>query len=236
MTTGAGGLHMAPEWANRLRAAGLDSFDALYGTERGEEAHRHDRSWTQRVELAGGEVLYLKCDVFTTFKQIVTDLLHLRRPQPLSEKERQGIERVSALGVATARPVAWGQRRRLGLPHRGVLAMTELSGGRVDDYLDARPPAEQRRAVLAAVGRTLRTLYGAGLSWPDLRVKHVYVDPPGKVGLLDLERLEPRSDAPRRMPRQVRRFCRELREHGADDGDTDALLDGFGRPDGLREL
>jgi tRNA A-37 threonylcarbamoyl transferase component Bud32 len=230
MVVGGEGLHVVRHWADRLHEAGLDSFDGLYHASRGRVASRHDRGWIRRVTLPGGEVVFVKCDAFSTVKQIAMDLLRGRRPEPLSEKYRQGIARVRALGIAAPQAIAWGQRRRLGLPWRGVLMMTRLPGRALKEYLAANPEPEARRSVLASVGRALRALYGARLSWPDLRAKHVYVDEGERIGLMDLDRLEPCRNVRRRMPAQLRRFCRELREFGADEGELAAMMEALEHP------
>lgn len=225
-------LQIKPEWRPRLAKAGLDSFDALLHFEGGECVSHHTRGQTIRLLLPGGQTLYLRRIVRTLAKQIAADWLRFRRSQPLTVKEHRALLRVAAMGVDCAEPVAWGQRRRWAMAWQGVLVTTPLEGRPLDDYLTAEAEAARRRAALAAVGAALRTLYEAGLSWPDLVPKHVYVTDIARVGLLDLERLTPRRNAlVRCMPGQVRRFCGLLRGGGADLADLDVLLDALGYED-----
>ncbi len=233
MSAGAGELHVEPGWADGLGAAGVDSFDALFATRLGRAVSTHDRGWVRRLVLPDGRELYLKVAAHTQLKLILGDLLHGRRAEPLTEKERRALLRTAELGIAAPRPIAWGQRRRLGLPWRGVLAMTPLAGGPLDAYLAGGPPADERRAVFQAVGRTLRRVYAAGLAWPDLRAKHVYVADGPAIGLLDLERL---GRGGRRLVRQVRGFCRELQQAGASEQERQAFLGALDRRDILRAL
>ena len=234
MTGACERLHVEGDWADALRQAGLDSFDALYEAPFAGRAYVHDRARTGRLALPDGRTLFLKCAAFTSLKQIAADVLRLRRPEPTSQRERRGLLRVAEAGISAPRPVAWGQRRRCGLPWRGVLAMTLLGGVALDEHL-ASAEVDARAEALEAVGRTLKKLYQAGLSWPDLRVKHIFVDAGPSVGLLDLERLEPRRGAAgRRTTRQVARFCAELRQAGADEGGLAAMLQAMGRPDLVR--
>ena len=234
MTSTCDGLHIEGDWIDVLRQGGLDSFDAMYEASFAAPGSMHDRSRTGPLTLPGGRTLYLKCTVFTSLKQIATDMLWLRRSEPLSERERFALQRVARIGITAPRPVAWGQRRRCGLPWRGVLAMTVLPGVVLNEYLVSADGAEQTAALLA-VGRTLRMLYEAGLSWPDLRVKHVYIDDGPSVGLLDLERLATCRNAwGRQTARQIECFCRELGDAGADEADVVAMLGAIGRPDMLR--
>jgi len=234
MTGSREGLHIEADWVDALRQAGLDSFDALYEAPFAGRGHIHDRARTGRLALPDGRTLFLKCTTFTSLKQIAADALRLRRPEPGSERERRAQLRLSEAGIATPRPVAWGQRRRCGLPWRGVLAMTLLPGVALFRHLPSAGRAE-RAAALEATGRTLRRLYEAGLNWPDLRVKHVFIDDGPSVGLLDLERLDAcRNARGRRATRHLDRFCAELRDAGADEGEVAAMLEAMGRPDVLR--
>lgn len=234
MTSACGGLHVESDWIDALRQGGLDSFDALYEARFAAPGSMHDRGRTGPLTLPGGRTLYLKCSAVTPLKQIAADMLRLRRCEPLSERERFALQCVGRIGITAPRPVAWGRRRRCGLPWRGVLAMTVVSGVVLNEYLASADGAE-RTAAMLAVGRTLRTLYESGLSWPDLRVKHVYVDDGLSVGLLDLERLDTCRNAwGRRTARQVECFCAELRDAGAEEGDLAAMLGALGGPDVLR--
>jgi len=234
MTASHGGLHIESDWADALRQAGLDRFEALYNAPLTGPQSVRDHSRTGRLVLEDGRALYVKCAARTSVKRIATDMLCLRRPEPISERERRGLLQAAEAGITVPRPVAWGQRRRAGLPWRGVLAMTLLPGAALDQYLASAANAD-RASALAATGKALRKLHEAGLNWPDLRVKHVYVDAGASVGLLDLERLKVcRGRAGRRMRRHVSRFCAELRDAGARQDELDVMLAAMGRPDALR--
>ena len=112
------------------------------------------------------------------------------------------------------------------LPHQAVLLTAPLPGVPLGEYLAGCEACESRRAVMAAAGDVLARLYSAGLSWPDLRAKHVFVADDGTIGLLDLERLRAcrRAAPPPAAAGQVRRFCRELKDAGASDEDLASLL------------
>lgn len=221
-------LQIVEEWRGPLARAGLDRLDALLGSGDWECVSYHTRGQTYRLVLPAGDVVFLKRDALTMAKHIIGDLLRLRRPQPQTFKERLAIQRVAALGIATPQVIAWGQRRRRGLPWRAAMLTTCLPGVPLNEYLAARAPGRNRRTVLEAVGCALAKLYRAGLSWPDLVPRHIHVGRDARVGMLDLERLRPRRNAMRRcMPRQVGRFCRMLRDDGVAEEDLAALFDGF---------
>jgi len=194
-------MQIKPQWREPLAEAGLDSFDALMTFEAGRCFSWHKRGQAYRVELPGGRAVFLKRDARTKLKDIFGDCVRLQRPQPRTFKERWAAERLAELGIATPQIIAWGQKRRAGLPWQAVIVSTCLPGRPLDEYLASGIDPAGRRATLAAVGSVIAKLYEAGLSWPDLLPKHVFISPQREVGLIDLERMHPcRSALVRRMP------------------------------------
>jgi hypothetical protein len=231
-TNQAGQLEILEAWRGPLAEAGLDRLDVLLGAPAGwagrirESAcvSNHTRGQTYRVTLKGGGVLFVKRDSFTHFKQIAGDLLAFRRPQPLSGRERLAMAAMAALGVKTAAVIAHGQRRRWGLPCRGVLVTDPLPGVPLDEILQSGPSPARRREAMAAAGELAGTIYAAGYSMPDFVPKHVFLAEQGPAGILDVERVKRcRWGLARRMARQVDRFCDEARRAGADEDDILAL-------------
>jgi len=221
-------FHVEERWRPLLERAGLAGLEALLGFEDGRIVGWHKRSQTYRLEL-DGRVVFLKRDTLTLRKQILLDLLRLRPTLPMTYKERQAMERAAGAGVRTAEILAWGQVRRWGLAHRGVLVTAELAGTPLDKLLGSAGP-DRRRDAMAAAGRTAAKLYAAGLSWPDLLPRHVHVIEGGDAGLLDLERLRPAAGARLACDRrrQVERFIDECRACGAGEDDLAALTEGVG--------
>jgi len=224
-------LCVSDGWREALSAGGLGTFDAMMRPEPGECVSWHSRGQAYRVVLPGGEVVFLKRDAFTKLKDVLSDACRLRRPEPACIHELRALRRVAALGVRVPEVIAWGQRRRAGLPWRAVLVTRLLPGVALDELVKASEAGEDRRAALRLAGAAARKLYEAGLSWPDLLPKH-FLLAGGEVGVLDLARMRRTRRAMKRfLPRQVGRFCAKLRARGADGGDVAALLEGLGRAD-----
>ena len=219
-------LHIETEWDDALAAAGLDSFDAMLAFTSGRRMSSHDRGQTYRVELPDGRTIFLKRDIFTSPKDLYVDLKSLRLPQPPCIVETRALHRVGGLNIPCPRPIAWGQRRRRGLPWQAVLVMLPLAGRPLDEFIMADPPADDRAAAMRACGQTVARLYAAGLSWPDLAPKHLYLPEEGEglPGVLDLARMHP-TRRPRwlYMPKEVGRFCRKLHSRGGTDADAQAF-------------
>lgn len=218
-------LHIKDQWREALAAAGLDSFEALMESTAGECWSRHDRGDTYRIELPGGEVVYLKRNTRTSLKDICTDLWCLRRPLAPCISEARALLRMAALEIPAPLAIAWGARRRLIAPGSAVVVMTELSGQPLDKFLKTSPGDEACGCALRQAGEAVGKIYQAGLSWPDLRAKHIILRD-GPAGVLDLTRMRPaRGAAWQSMGRQISRFCAELRSLGCDDGDVSAFLE-----------
>ena len=220
-------LHICEGWRDELARAGLDSFDALMHTTAGECMSHHRRGEVRRIELPGGEAVYLKRDLLTMLKQVLADLLSGRRPQPFTVKERLGIERASALGIRAAEPIAWGQRRRFRLPWQGVLVTGVLAGEPLHVWLASNKDRSERAGILREVGCRVARLYSARLSWPDLLPKHIFTDDRGSIGLLDLERLRPTCRPLRCMRKQVSGLVDDLRGLGVGDEELEAFESGL---------
>ncbi len=221
-------LHIDPEWADALATAGLGSFDSLMATTNGRCCSTHDRGQTYRVELPDGRTIFVKRDTFTSPKDLYVDLTSLRLPQPPCIVETRALQRVAELGIAAPRPIAWGQRRRAGLPWQAVLVMTPLAGIALSDLLKSDPSAEIRVAACQTAGEIAGKLYAARLSWPDLAPKHLFIpqSPAEQPGVLDLARMHP-ACRPRclYMPKQIRRFCNKFRQRGGSDAEQKLFTD-----------
>lgn len=103
---------------------------------------------------------------------------------------RAGVPVCEALGYV-ARPAG-------GVFRCGWLVLRELPGSM--DLLEmlrgTLTPAE-RRALLAAAGRAIRTLHDAGFDHPDLHLKNLLFDAHGVVRVLDLDRVRRRAEVSR---------------------------------------
>jgi len=230
-------LHIDEQWRDALAAAGLADFDALMDWDDSKCLSWHDRGQVYRIELPDGRAAFLKRDAFTSAKWILTDLCHLRRPTEPCLHEMAMLRRVAAIGVPAPAVVAWGQRRRCGLPHRSVLVMTPLAGTPLHKLLRAGADEPTRRAAMQAAGRAAAMIYRAGLSWLDLVAKHFFVtlDSDDEIaGVLDLTRMRPtRSQPASYMPKQVAKFAASLRDFGGSGADLAVFLDALGYADVL---
>ncbi|MDY7010351.1 MAG: lipopolysaccharide kinase InaA family protein [Planctomycetota bacterium] len=221
-------LHINEQWKDALAAVGLDTFDALMGSSQGKCVSWHRRGQTYRVELEGGKVIFLKRDTYTSVKDIFTDLVNFRRPQPPCFNEMLAIKKVAELGIRAPEVISWGQRRYGGLPWQAAIIMTELPGVPMSEFLKTDQPAENRAVVMNAAGAVAAKLFSAGLSWPDIAPKHFIIDG-DTVGILDLARMR-KTNSPVKffIPKQVRRFGDRFRSRGGSEDDLKIFLNALG--------
>ena len=194
-------LEIHPDDRALLEASGLATFDALYAAgERGRFDGHRARS-VSRLPLGEGPgrqvVIYLKRQWGSAAARPWRDLLRLRWPELPARREWNNVRKLLREGIATARPVAWGWSREGG-PARSLVAFRAVEGPSLAAWL-ADPQARAawtpraRRAVAEMIGRTVRQIHEAGLSFPDLYAKHLFIEDIAtsvpRVVLIDAHRL-----------------------------------------------
>ncbi|NLZ63327.1 MAG: hypothetical protein GX902_05915 [Lentisphaerae bacterium] len=203
-------LTILPEWQPRLAQAGLADLTTLLAFSGGDCLSRHPRGKTSRLQLPDGQTIFIKQDHYTKFDPILRQLYKGQwPPQPNTERERQAMKLLQSCGITVPKIIAWGQRRRFGLPHQGVLVMLPLPGKALDKYLPEEPDAEKRAAAIAAAEQTLRFLQDNQLDWnKDCKPEHFFLLEDGSIGLLDVERLRRRRSplSTRHREFQMQRF------------------------------
>jgi heptose I phosphotransferase len=206
-----------PDWQAALRAARLDDFDAVMRAAAGPAASRHAARETAPVTIErDGEArrLFLKRVFRVPPRHALGPWVRFRagRSQPMIEWEMLG--RLSAAGIPAMRRVAWGERRRMGVPLQAFLMVEAapmrrtleewlVPGFSRSDGRDGRTaPSELadphelseplRRRLVRDLGRLVGELHGAGFRWPDIAAKHVFAEPRGegwRFCLIDVERM-----------------------------------------------
>jgi heptose I phosphotransferase len=209
-------LKLLESYAPLLEAAGLGTFDALFGFEGGRNIDGHRDRNVVRFELPDRDgrpvVFYLKREWSPKPALLLREALArgLRPPLSRSRREYRNLVMLGRAGVATGEPVAVGEHRRgLGY-HRALLLVREVPEAvNLDTYLHNFPPAPSaadlrvKRAVARETAVMVRRMHDAGLAFRDLWAKHVFVSPTLPHGscrptLIDAQRVR---RFPQMMPR-----------------------------------
>lgn len=187
-------------WANQdaFRAA-----DALEGTVlRALEGRR-----TLRTEIAG-RGYYAKIHHGIGWGEIFKNLLSFRMPVLGAGNEWRALRRLTALGVDTMRPVAFGERGSNPACQHSFILTDELAPTiSLEDFCrdwTAVPPAPTvKRALIVRVAEMARRMHKGGVNHRDFYLCHFLLHLPvdeqmPKLSLIDLHRAHVREQVPRR--------------------------------------
>lgn len=180
-------MEIEPAYEAALRAARLADFDAVMQTSGVVRVTSHRHRETVRMEIAvegRRTVLFLKRVFRAPPKHAFWPLFRLRlgRSQPYREWHMLG--ELDRAGLPAMRRVAFGERRRLGMPASAFLlveaAPMEYT---IQNWLIpgfARPPTwgvHLRRRLIFELGGLIGRLHARGFTWPDLHAKHIFAAP-----------------------------------------------------------
>jgi len=201
-----GRLHVNQAFRPALEAAGLATLDGLMALKGGEPYREAPGRFTVRVELpdaAGGrKVFYVKRYTAVPLRTRLRRLFSLNPPVSQGVREAKGIARLAAIGIATMRPVAFGEELiARGWSERSCLVTEEVAGAtQADDYCEARfaPPCPRekvakKRRLIRRIAALAREMHRVRLSHCDFYLCHILVRPidgaEPALHLIDLQRL-----------------------------------------------
>lgn len=194
-----------PGFAALIDGAGLGDFDAWWRLELSTvepgNAGRGGWSTVGRHTLCAPDGSPVGVYVKRQQDHVYRSWRHPWRGRPTGEREMRVMRQCRALGIHTAEPVLYAQRRAGGHV-QGVLVTRELAGYRALDELvldwqsAGPPPRGQRRRLLQAIAMQVRALHDAHLEHNCLYPKHLMIstawlagDGTAKaVALIDLEK------------------------------------------------
>jgi heptose I phosphotransferase len=195
-TLDQGRLTVATEFLPLLRADGLDSFDKVMALEGGKVARDFPGRRTVHVALKGPDGaavgVFLKRyqpEYLATGRKLLR-LLHWPGAQDEALQEWRAIQNVRAVGIATATPIAVGQKKVGGLVASSFLMTLEIAGA-IEGHLYAEGlEVMARRRFLLDVAEMARRFHAAGFVHKDFYLAHVLVaasEP--RLFLIDLQRV-----------------------------------------------
>ncbi|MDR1648569.1 MAG: lipopolysaccharide core heptose(I) kinase RfaP [Zoogloeaceae bacterium] len=186
---------------------GQDVFMAverLQGTEFRSLANRR----TLRTEVAGA-AFFVKIHRGVGWWEIFKNLLTGKRPVLGARDEWQALKALAAAGVPSMEAVAFGERganparRHSFLITRALEPAVDLEA-LTQHWAVSPPPPAQKRALITALARQVRTMHRAGINHRDCYLCHflLHGDAPKAVSpqlsVIDLHRAQIRPRVPRR--------------------------------------
>jgi len=208
-----GGLLVHHDYLDPLRAAGLDSFDALMSAAGETNLDKKGlASWRQRIVLkAGDHTLFLK----RYTKPPVREQLRQRIAGfgATAEVERHWLKRMAELGIAAPAVVAYGVRKRGLAETQSLIVTAKVPGISLEKWTPPHIDGKLRdrafkRRLIDAVAAIVAKLHGAGLFHRDLYLAHLFIDDADdaylRLALIDLQRvIQPRLFARRRRVKDL---------------------------------
>ena len=162
---------------------------------------------TLRTEIAGCGY-YAKIHRGIGWGEIIKNLLSLRLPVLGAGNEWRALRRLTALGVDTMRPVAFGERGTNPATRHSFIVTEELAPTvSLEDYCrdwPTVPPASTfKRALIRRVAEMARRMHRGGVNHRDFYICHFLLHLPAdqhapKLSLIDLHRAQVRQQVPHR--------------------------------------
>lgn len=181
-------LHVVPEDRDSLRAEGLCSYESFMHSHCGQPISDQSTRQVRRIQWPGGRAYLKRAWGEKKIKLLSTWLLG-HRPESAPVREYLMLKRLREAGLPAARPVAWGQKRVLGVPVEGFL-LTEAVEGQPFEQLLLNSEGEARLRWIEAMGSLLGRLHTTGF-FHILRVKDLIATPEGRLVMIDREVAHP---------------------------------------------
>lgn len=182
-----------------LKAHGLTSLDALFSVRGGQHLSKPGLApWRERLRVestdeSGARVLYLKR--FTDPPRSARRDARRCGARSVAGVEWRWLHELAAIGVPTARPVAFGEEFRGSRERRSAVLMAAAPGVSLERRVTSAMGHDERERLLAATARLVGRLHGAGIVHRDLYLSHMlwHADERradgGALTLIDLQRV-----------------------------------------------
>jgi len=230
-----------------LEATGLVEYDDFMQVSGGKAVGWHRHRETVPLDLAVDgrtQRFFLKRVFRVPPKHAFWPLLRFHRGMSQPRREWRMLQELQEAGIPAMRRVAFGERRRLGMPASAFLLVEAVPMPyTLEDWLVPgfpKPPSadpRDRGQLLQGVGALIGRLHRAGFLWPDLHAKHVFASPPPsnrkrapwEFCLIDVERMtrQPSAVPPERALREIATLRNNLRPMPFDEEDLHHFLTGY---------
>lgn len=167
------------------------------------EVFRHQKGrLTQRVKL-GEKYYFIKQHTGVGWLEIFKNVIQGRWPVISAENEWCAIEKLSSLGVKTAKVAGYGKRGMNPATVESFIIMEELAPTKSLEEItlawrSSPPSATYKRDLIKKVARIARTMHENGINHKDFYLCHFLSDGSSELALIDLHRAQSRKQVPER--------------------------------------
>ncbi|MHC4148910.1 MAG: lipopolysaccharide kinase InaA family protein [Planctomycetota bacterium] len=168
-------------WQAFFADFGLKSFDDFFAFPDAKIINENNKRQVCILTLGdepGGKVFFLKRFHNPHLKDI---LFALRNSGSLCSQAAYEWRNANALlenGIATYKPVCFGERTRFGLESKSFLATEKLQALPMTDFVREnweKLSAEQKERIITDLGRFVRRIHDLNVSLPDLYLWHIFI-------------------------------------------------------------
>jgi heptose I phosphotransferase len=196
------GLVINERYLEFLKGQGLDDFESLMNYEGGTFFNKKRLRSVVRMELGEGEkakAFYLKRHIQPLDERLKAFVVWNREE---ARNEWESIMLLKSFGIPTAEPVAFGERRRFGMPYVSMTLTEEIYGAqRVETYipsLSSRSSGKdvdlKKRGLIKRLALLAKDFHNHGFNHQDFYLGHFFIRPEtGELFLVDLQRVHKRK-------------------------------------------
>ena len=168
-------LHFDPAYKNLLAENGLQTFDALMHNETGTVVSDSNETQIRRIELDDRDktVVFLKRTLCEPMNRSLAMFFRLVWPHTRSYKELQLIHYLLKFNFPVMTPIAWGEKRILGIPAKGFVAVTEIVGTELEERF-VNSKYRERSRLITQMGSLLGRLNANGF-YHVVRLKDIII-------------------------------------------------------------
>jgi hypothetical protein len=167
--------------------SGLESLDDFFMLSGREAAKKHSRRKVIRrrvIEFSLGSCpqekhFFMKRFEHTYFKDMVFTVRKARRICSQAAYEFKNANYLLRKGVATYRPVCYGERMNCGLEKKSFLVTEKLPGRSLTEFVRqewGHIHRDQKEKVIAELAKFVRRIHELNVSLPDLYFWHIFVN------------------------------------------------------------
>jgi len=199
----ADSFFVAADYAEALAALGLDSIDAVFAFEKGQNLTKSNLAGYRsrmRFELvfdSDRRTMFMKRYTRPPVTVQLKNWLSHRRRMSCAACELEPSIELPAAGIGAPRVVAHGEQRNLLFETRSFIITEKLAGAealerRLPDCFEAAPRPQilrQRRAFITQLARLVRKFHDTGSCHRDLYLSHIFWGPDTGFHVIDLARV-----------------------------------------------
>ena len=194
-------LTVHPDYAESLRACGLDSLDRLFAYSAGERLDKPGLDpWRERLRLTlrdgeRGQAFFLKRFLHPPRDARRAVQRSGSGARSLAGNEWAWIQRLTGDGIPCVEAVAYGEEVRKGREVRSAGLTAEAAGRSLEKWVREWGEADRPivRRLVPATASLISRLHGCGYIHRDLYLSHLFYDPSQPVDrslrLIDLQRV-----------------------------------------------